>query len=99
MGDAPDETPDENEIVYASGTSVRTRRWVWRQSRSALVGDATTQVFIPIDGFDSATGAQVSSALRMLRNSFSEHLGASVTSGLVSAGQRDFEYVGDLRQR
>jgi len=55
MGDAPDETPDQGEIVYAHGTDIRTRRWVWRQSRTGLVSPETTDLLYPIDAFAGIT--------------------------------------------
>ncbi|HET9017525.1 MAG TPA: phenylalanine--tRNA ligase beta subunit-related protein [Thermomicrobiaceae bacterium] len=55
MGDAPEESPDPGEIVYASGSDVRTRRWVWRQSRTALVTGAARDLLYPIDGFSGIT--------------------------------------------
>lgn len=37
MGNGPEEVPEPGEIVYAHGSDIRTRRWVWRQSRTGLV--------------------------------------------------------------
>lgn len=43
----------EGEPVYATGTSVRTRRWLWRQTQSGRVDEKSTNFIFPIDGFNS----------------------------------------------
>src|SRR5262245_40953778 len=55
VGSDATERPDPGEIVYVTGNEVRTRRWVWRQSRQALVGPDASSVLFPIDGFAAAT--------------------------------------------
>jgi DNA/RNA-binding domain of Phe-tRNA-synthetase-like protein len=90
MGDEPDESPDAGEIVYAAGSTVRTRRWVWRQSRAALVGPDTRQVFFPVDGFRGTTDEQVLAAVAYLERHAREALGANVTSGVVDADHPRF---------
>lgn len=77
MGDGPDETPDPGEIVYASGLDVRTRRWVWRQSRTGLVTATTRDVLFPIDGFDPVTGDAVRAAAAELADLVPTLLGGS----------------------
>ena len=50
-GGEKDETPDLDEVVYAIGQQVRTRRWTWRQSENGKITSASTDIFFPIDGF------------------------------------------------
>ncbi len=66
MGDAPDETPDIGEIVYVHEHDVRTRRWVWRQSRTGLISPRSSDLLFPIDGFTPATDDAVHQAAREL---------------------------------
>ncbi len=66
MGDAPDETPDDGEIVYVHAHDVRTRRWVWRQSRTGLISDDATNILFPIDGFAPQTDGAVREAAQRL---------------------------------
>lgn len=42
------EEPDKEEVVYAVGKDVRTRRWTWRQSEHGKITDQTRDVFFPI---------------------------------------------------
>lgn len=39
------------EPIYVSGTSVRTRRWMWRQMPAGKVDENSSNFIIPIDGF------------------------------------------------
>jgi DNA/RNA-binding domain of Phe-tRNA-synthetase-like protein len=90
MGESPPETPDVGEIVYVAGHSVRTRRWVWRQGRDALISPTTTDVFFPIDGFESTTGPNVRAAMAWLADRIEELFGARAQTGLVHSGSRCF---------
>ena len=42
FGGEKDETPDLDEVVYAIGQQVRTRRWTWRQSENGKITSAST---------------------------------------------------------
>jgi DNA/RNA-binding domain of Phe-tRNA-synthetase-like protein len=87
-GDA--DPPSPGEIVYVAGNDVRTRRWVWRQSRDALVGATASDVFFPVDGFASDTLDGVEAASSFLEQICSEQFGAAVSRGMVSAGNPGF---------
>jgi DNA/RNA-binding domain of Phe-tRNA-synthetase-like protein len=92
MGDEPDESPDAGEIVYAAGNTVRTRRWVWRQSRTALVDSGTRQVFYPVDGFRDTTDGLVAAAVAYLERHARDLLGADVTTAVVNASHPRFTF-------
>lgn len=87
MGETKSDTPVTGEFVYAAGNSVRTRRWVWRQSRDALVrSDAKTLLF-PVDGFASVTHSRVEAATEFLATVCRKHLSSDVTTGFISRDQ------------
>jgi DNA/RNA-binding domain of Phe-tRNA-synthetase-like protein len=86
MGDGDPEEPPEGEIIYVAGQSVRTRRWVWRQSRQALVGPGATHLFIPVDGFE-VTASNVDAAVNALAATLTGLLGATVQTGQVNRDQ------------
>jgi DNA/RNA-binding domain of Phe-tRNA-synthetase-like protein len=91
MGDSPNETPEDGEIVYAAGHVVRTRRWVWRQASDALVAPSARDVFYPVDGFSGQTDERVRQAVDDLANSCRAVFGATVTTALVSREMPAFE--------
>lgn len=82
--DAEDVPP--GEVVYASGATVRTRRWVWRQSEHGKITAATQDVFFPIDGFAGVTDQAVLAARDELA-SFLRRQGARVQTGWVDASR------------
>jgi DNA/RNA-binding domain of Phe-tRNA-synthetase-like protein len=79
MGDAPDESPDDGEIVYVHAHDVRTRRWVWRQSRTGLVGEHSTDFLFPVDGFATSTDQAVREAAERLGELVPALLGGHAT--------------------
>lgn len=46
------EKVDVGEYVYVSGNEVKTRKWTWRQGEKSKIDENSTNLFIPIDGFD-----------------------------------------------
>lgn len=46
------EQVDVGEYVYVSGNEVKTRKWTWRQGEKSKIDENSTNLFIPIDGFD-----------------------------------------------
>lgn len=55
FGATEPESLDDNEVVYASGNQVRTRKWVWRQGERAKVVAESRRIFFPIDAFGGRT--------------------------------------------
>ena len=53
MGETQAELMPAGELVYVSGHTVKTRRWLWRQSNDGKITEETRHVFFPIDGFSS----------------------------------------------
>ena len=96
MGNAEEEAPDTGEIVYVSDSDVRTRRWVWRQSRNALVTSASTWIFIPVDGFEDVSGSNVEAAVSFLSTAFGDYFGAATESGWVDR-DRPSAYISNLQ--
>ncbi len=62
------------ELVYVSGHTVKTRRWIWRQSDDGKITGETCDVFFPIDGSPNVPPEIVLSArdelAAFLRNEF-----------------------------
>ncbi len=84
MGGEELETMPEGELCYVSGHTVKTRRWLWRQSEDGKIGPETSHVFFPIDGFATVNAPAVLSAWEELARIVSVDLGLEVKLGLVS---------------
>lgn len=92
MGSEEIETPDEGEIVYAVGNGVRTRRWTWRQSEEGKIGDNTSYVFFPIDGFKGFNDQNVDEAIKELTSVLKENFNCEIVSGVVDKDHNVFEW-------
>lgn len=86
------ETPDENEVVYAVGNEVRTRRWTWRQSDQGKITADTTSVFFPIDGFADVNKDQVDQAVADLAEQLQAIFGVTTQHGIVNQEHPVFEW-------
>ena len=82
------------EPVYAAGDSVRTRRWLWRQTPAGRVTEKSTDFLIPIDGFESnkeTVDAACNELVALLRELFH----ADVEYGVLNRSNTEF-YFGVL---
>lgn len=85
FGQSVPETAEKNELVYADGRDIRTRRWIWRQSERGKVTEQSTDIFFPIDGF-SGNREAVLQAAQTLCQKLRELFGASPSVNFVDAG-------------
>lgn len=87
FGGTEPERPELGEPVYASGNTVRTRRWTWRQSEVGKITAETSAVLFPIDGFFDVNGDAIREAAFELADRLTAffHVSASVV-GFVDAG-------------
>ncbi|EHS56238.1 B3/B4 domain-containing protein [Paenibacillus sp. Aloe-11] len=90
FGSTEIESVDKNEIVYATGNSVRTRRWTWRQSEEGKITTQSKNIFFPIDGFSDTNMDNMLSAQKELGNMLKYELGCNVSIGWVDAKNKSF---------
>lgn len=88
FGCPENEIVDENEIVYSSGNSVRTRKWIWRQSEEGKITEQTKNIFYPIDGFTDINKDTLLAAQRELSDLLEQVFGCTVRLGWVDAENR-----------
>lgn len=86
FGEAEAECPDIGELVYASGRTVKTRRWIWRQSEDGKIDGNSTDIVFPIDGFKGHNGESVIAAGEELGSILRELFGCHVVIGLADRG-------------
>ena len=92
MGSGAVERPDTDEVVYAVGDEVRTRRWAWRQSEFGKITPETSYVFFPIDGFTGVNEAEVDAATEELAELVEKIFDCIVVSGHVDCKNPEFEW-------
>lgn len=85
------EHPDIGEVIYVSGTDVKTRRWTWRQGENSKITEDTTNIFIPLDAF-----VENKEDMLKLQNEFADilenKLDAKVSIGIVDKDNNEFEF-------
>lgn len=86
------EEPDEEEVFYAVGKDVRTRRWTWRQSEHGKITNETHDVFFPIDGFTDVNKNTVNKARTDLAMKITEIFGVKTQVGYVDRNHPEFEW-------
>ena len=83
MGETQPETMPAGELVYVSGHTVKTRRWLRRQSDDGKITEETATVFFPIDGFSSVNGDTVLQARDELAETLKSVFGCNVRTAFI----------------
>ena len=92
FGGTETEKPDPGEVVYVSGTEVRTRRWTWRQSEIGKISEETSDVLFPIDGFVGVNEAAVRAAMEEFAVLLQEIFGTGAELGFVDKEHTTFVF-------
>ncbi len=74
---------EPGEVVFTSGSTVQTRRWLWRQSELGKMTLETIDVFFQLVGFKGEHFSQIERAMQELEETVSSRFGGSVQSYLV----------------
>jgi len=84
------EIPEPNELLYVSGNTVKTRRWIWRQSEDGKIEETSNYVLFPIDGFE-ANLDRVVAARDELCELISKYFGVHAITGLLTVENREID--------
>ena len=90
FGSTEIEHPEEGEIIYASNTEVKTRRWTWRQGENSKVDETIKNAFIPLDGF-----TENKENILKLQEEFSNiltNMGVECTLGFIDKDHNTFTF-------
>lgn len=90
FGETASEPVESEELVYATGHSVRTRRWIWRQSEQGKITSDTHSILFPIDGFNHANQSQVLAAQEELANLLNQYFQCNVQTGWIEMNNNEF---------
>ncbi len=88
FGENAEEHMPSDELVYAVGHRVRTRRWIWRQSEIGKIVPSSTDIFFPIDGFVQINRDSILAA----RDELAEHCRSTFGCTDVRTGFVDNEH-------
>lgn len=92
MGNGQREEMADGELVYVSGHTVKTRRWIWRQSEDGKITDETTNVLFPIDGFEGHNDMQVRKAQEELVKILQEQFHCRPITGYINRKKPQIEF-------
>lgn len=87
FGQTEPDNPPPGELVYASGSEIKTRRWIWRQSEMGKITGVSRNIFFPIDGFSSSNRDMVEAALQDLASYLRTFFACDVQTALVDSSQ------------
>jgi len=91
FGENEPELLEAGELVYAAGSLIKTRKWIWRQSDLGKVTAASRNIFFPIDGFAGYNSTAVLAAREELAAALKEQLEGTVTSYCLDRNNRSIE--------
>lgn len=92
FGGNNEETPDINEVVYAVGNQIRTRRWTWRQSENGKITEESTDIFFPIDGFTNFNLNKVINARDELNTLIKQIFKCDTIVGIIDINHPEIEF-------
>lgn len=84
------EPVEAGEVVYATGSHVRTRRWTWRQGNEGMITESTSHMLYIIDGFECNL-EEVLAAREELAELAEKYLGGTVKIGMIDKENMEFE--------
>ena len=84
------EPVEAGEMVYATGSHVRTRRWTWRQGNEGMITENTSHRLYILDGFECHL-EEVLAAREELAELAEKYLGGTVKIGMIDKENMEFE--------
>lgn len=91
LGEEMTETVPSGELVYVSGHTVKTRRWIWRQSNDGKITEESKNLVFPIDGFMNIDKEDVLSATNELADLLKQEFKCEVKTGFVCHDNNSME--------
>lgn len=82
----------DGELVYVSSHTVKTRRWIWRQSDDGKITEDTKDVFFPIDGFLGKNDGKILAARDELAKFIEKEFGCKAEFDFLTAEHNVFEF-------
>lgn len=92
LGETEAEKPGAGELVYVSSHTVKTRRWIWRQSDDGKITEDTKDVFFPIDGFLGKNDGKILAARDELAKFIEKEFGCKAEFDFLTAEHNVFEF-------
>ncbi|MPN14037.1 hypothetical protein SDC9_161363 [bioreactor metagenome] len=83
---------EADELIYAVGNKVKTRKWIWRQSEQGKITNESKNIFFPIDGFKDKNLNNIMNARDELADLLKEIFNCEIQVGFVDINNTEFEF-------
>ena len=90
MGENDAENMPAGELIYVSENTVKTRRWIWRQSDDGKITENSSHIYFPIDGFSDLNKDAMLQAQNELANFIRTEFNCEVKTGFVDKENNKF---------
>lgn len=87
----PEDKLVEGEPIYATANSVRTRRWLWRQTPAGRVTNESKNFIFPIDGFES-NKETVNNAVNELASLIEKLFGVKAETFIITKDESEVRF-------
>ena len=87
FGEQSTEQLDPGELIFTSGSTVQTRRWIWRQSELGKCRDTSSRLIFQLVGFDAAFGSPLINAMEEIQHLIVHRFSGDYESFLVTQKQ------------
>ena len=82
------ETVEPGELVFTSGNTVQTRKWIWRQSELGKTTIQSKDIFFQLVGFD----VSLTKAMEDIETLVNTRFGGSCRKYVVDSGHRSIDF-------
>jgi DNA/RNA-binding domain of Phe-tRNA-synthetase-like protein len=91
FGSTEYEEVDDGELVFTSGNTVQTRKWVWRQSELGKITLNSSNVFFQLVGFEDDYSSFIS-AMNKIESLVTERFGGACKKYIVDINNQSVEF-------
>ena len=84
------ENVEDGELIFTAGSTVQTRKWIWRQSELGKITEDTQNVFFQVAGFRD--NESLKSAVQQIEQLVRDRFGGTTTTFFVNQDQSSIEF-------
>lgn len=84
------ENVEDGELIFTAGSTVQTRKWIWRQSELGKITEDTHNVFFQVAGFRD--NESLKNAVQQIEQLVRDRFGGTTTTFFVNQDQSSIEF-------
>lgn len=86
------ENVDKGELVFTSGNTVQTRKWIWRQSELGKTTIGSKEIFFQLVGFDNDKEATLNKAMENIESLVTDRFQGTCEKYIVDLNNRAIDF-------